>query len=179
MALTREKKEQILKELKEIIKKANFIIFVNFHGLSVSSACEIRNLMKRNKMRYLVAKKTLIKKALESSGLKKDRLDLKGEVALIFGEVKDPSIATKVLLSFSKEHKKVLTPLGGVFENELVDKSVILKLSQLPSREVLTARFINILNAPMRQMVGVLAAPLRDFIVVLKGITKFSETQKT
>ena len=60
MAITRQKKEEILKNLEEDIKQANIIVFVNFHGLSVLGAMELRRILKQISAKYIVAKKTII-----------------------------------------------------------------------------------------------------------------------
>jgi len=168
MAITKEKKIQILEELKGLLKKAKAVVFVNFHGLSSSLSQEIRSSMSKEDAKYFVTKKTLIKKVFGESGISGDMPDLEGEVALVFqqGEVTAP---IKILSKFEKDTKSI-NLLGGVFEGAFVGRNIVVQLSKIPSKEVLLGQFLNVINAPRQQMVGVLQAPVRDFISVLRQI---------
>ena len=168
MAITKEKKEKILEELKGLLKKAKAVVFVNFHGLGASLSHELRRLMTKEDAKYFVAKKTLIKKVFGEFGISGEIPNLDGEVALVFeqGEVTAP---IKILSKFEKDTKKVGL-LGGVFEGSFVGRNVIIQLSEIPSREVLLGQFLNVISAPKQQLVGVLQAPVRDFISVLRQI---------
>jgi len=168
MALTREKKEEILKELKDWINKSKIIIFVNFHGLSNALSQQLRKLIKESSARYLVAKKTLIKKSLDEFKFSGESPELEGEMALVFGEGEITAPA-KTLYVFAKKHSEI-SLLGGIFEKKFIDREVVLKLANLPSKEVLIAQFINVINSPRQGLVGVLSGAQRDFISVLKQI---------
>ena len=89
MAISRQKKEEILKNLREDIKQAGIIVFVNFHGLSVLRATELRRVLRQIGAKYVVAKKTIIKKAFEKSGFSGELPELEGEIALAFSK-EDP-----------------------------------------------------------------------------------------
>ncbi|MFC1756704.1 50S ribosomal protein L10 [Patescibacteria group bacterium] len=171
MALTKEKKEQILKDLKDLVEKSKVIIFVNFHGLTSALTQELRGLVRGTGAKYVVVKKTLAKKVLKDFKFGGEIPNLEGEIALVFSALGggDELASIRSLFEFSK-NKKVLDLLGGVFENSFVDGGVISKLAQLPTREVLIWQFVNVINAPKQQTVGVLQAPIRDFINVLRQI---------
>ena len=170
MPLTKEKKEQVLKDLAEKTKDSSVVVFVNFHGLGTTLASEVRNLMRDVEAKYLVVKKTLIKKALGEFDFSGEIPDLKGEVAMVFGKG-DVTLPIKPLSDFSKKNEEV-TLLGGIVDYEYVGEDVINTLASLPTREVLLGQFVNVINAPRQQTVGVLQAPIRDFISVLKQINK-------
>ena len=157
MAITKGKKDKILEELKGFIEKSSSLIFVNFHGLSSDLTKNLRRSMYDLGAKYFVAKKTLMP-------------ELEGEVAIVFsgGEV---SASAKSLSDFKKENE-CIEMLGGVFEKAYISKDVVLELANLPSREVLLGQFVNIINSPRQQMVGVLQAPIRDFISVLRQKSK-------
>lgn len=167
---TKAKKEEILKELKQETKDSEIVVFVNFHGLATSSAQEVRNLMRGADARYFVAKKTLIKKAFEDFKFSGDMPELEGEIALVFCK-KDIVAPVKSLFNFSKKHKEIVFA-GGIMDKFFISGADVSRLAKLPSREILLAQFVNIINAPRQQMVGVLQAPIRDFISVLKQINK-------
>ncbi len=168
MPLTKEKKEQVLSELKEQTKNSSVVVFVNFHGLGTSLSSEVRNIMRGVEAKYFVAKKTLIKKALKEFGFSGDLPELKGEVALVFGRG-DVTLSIKPLADFSKKHEEI-SLLGGIVDESFVGEDVIKVLASLPTREVLLSQFVNVINAPRQGLVGVLSGVQRNFINVLSQI---------
>ena len=169
MPISRQKKEEILKELVNGFKNSSLVVFVNFHGLSVAAANELRRTLRNISVRYMVAKKTLIKKALEEVGLPAADINLEGEIALAFAEG-DPITAAQELNKFAK--KEDISIQAGVFENQLVGKETVVMLANIPPRETLLAQFVNIINSPLQGLVSVLNAPIRDLAVVLSEIQK-------
>ncbi len=169
MAISRQKKEEILKGLRESLKKAKIVIFVNFHGLNVSKERELRNLLRTMNSRYAVAKKTLIKKALEPFGFSGDMPALEGEIGLAFSG-DDPISAARELKNFAKKFEIKL--LGGVFENRFIGSDTVVMLANIPSREVLLGQFVNVINSPIQGMVGTLNGVIRNFVSVLCQIKK-------
>ncbi len=167
MAITKEKKEEILEKLKENLKKAKLVIFVNFHGLNVASAGELRKMLKKMETGYLVAKKTLIKKALEEIKFTGDMPELKGEIGLAFSE--NDSIETvKSLKDFAK--KKNIKLMGGVFENKYIDDKTVIILANIPAKEVLLAQFANVINSPIQGLVVALNEIIKNLVRALSQI---------
>lgn len=169
MAITKEKKKQIIDDLKEELKKARIIIFVNFHGLSVISAGDLRRKFREIGTKYKVAKKTLIKKTMEEFGFEGEWPELEGEVGVAFSEG-DPIEPARILKDFAKKHNIKL--LGGVFENKYIDADTIVMLANIPAKEVLLGQFVNIINSPIRGLVVTLNGVMRNFISVLSQIKK-------
>ncbi len=170
MPLTKQKKEEILKELKGQAEKSDLIVFVNFHGLSTILSRELRSLIKKANSKYFVAKKTLIKRALDGFNFSGEMPKMDGEVALVFGkdDVVEP---VKILTGFRKKNPQI-NLLGGVVEGIFVGKEAMADLAKLPGREVLIAQFLNVISAPTRGLVGVLSGAQRDFVSVLSQINK-------
>ncbi len=170
MPLTRQKKESILNELSGQLKKTQAIIFVNFHGLGAAATRKLRLAVKTAAGKYQVAKKTLIKKALEKAGVS-ETPELKGEVAIVFGAEDKITDIAKGLVKFIKEHKE-LSVLGGIFEQKFIEPKLVSELAAIPSREALLGRFINIINSPVQRLVVTLNSPMRNFASVLSQIKK-------
>ena len=84
MAITKEKKVEILAKLKDEVAKAKTIVFVHFKGLPVAEANNLRQTLRESATKFLVAKKTLIRKALTEAGLAVELPALEGEVALAY-----------------------------------------------------------------------------------------------
>lgn len=169
MAITKQKKEKILKELKENLKDSQAVVFVNFHGLSVSSNNELRRMLRKIGTKYTVAKKTLIKKALEDFKFSGELPDLAGEIALAFS-INDPLVPIKELKNFSR--KTGIKLVGGIFENKFIDNKTVLEIADIPSREILLGQFVNVINSPIQGMVVALSGITRNFVSVLNQIKK-------
>jgi large subunit ribosomal protein L10 len=175
MALTREKKEEILKDLKERCKTASSIAFVNFHGLDVGGANELRKKFKESGVDYLVAKKTLIRKAFGELGFEGEMPELEGEVALAFGK-EDEVAPAKGLFEFSKVYsagrgeKDTLKITGGILEGRYISMEEAAALARIPSREILYGKFVNIINSPVQGVVGTLQGVVRNFVFVLSEL---------
>ncbi len=168
MAVTRQKKETILQGLSGQFKEAQMVIFVNFHGLSTTATRKLRTLLRVTGSQYKVAKKTLIKKAMEALNVIGDMPNLEGEIALIFGADNLPVIA-KSLIKFIKEHKE-LTISGGILENKFIGSKMVSELATIPTREVLLAKLVYVINSPRQRLVGALGSDLRKFVNILSQI---------
>src|SRR6056297_2260965 len=116
MAKTKEQKKQIIQELEKELKNASSVMFVDYYGLDVTSVEEFRNMTRDRDCKYLVAKKTLLKKAFEKTQLEKLWVDkIKGGAGLVFG-YENPLEPARIIKEFSKEHEE-MKPQGGIFED--------------------------------------------------------------
>ncbi len=154
MPITRTKKEEIIKLLKEKISKASSLTFVQFHGLSVSKVSQLRKNFRAADSEYFVAKKSLLKIALKESG-KEFTHDLEGEVALAAG-YGDELDVFKVAAQFAKKEKDFFQILGGVFNGSIIDAQTAKALGLIPSREVLIAQLMGVIQGNTRKLVYVL-----------------------
>ncbi|MAF59596.1 MAG: 50S ribosomal protein L10 [Candidatus Pacebacteria bacterium] len=150
MAKTKEQKVAILEKLQNAFKDASSVVFVNFHGLSVSDTSEMRQNLKEKGVGYFVAKKTLIGRALKDAKFEGDVPALDGEVAVSFTDSKEDSIApARAIYDFSKKHKENISILGGVFENRFQSKEEMESIATIPPLEVLYGQFVNVINSPI------------------------------
>ncbi len=170
MAITKQKKEEIIKNLQDNFKKAKIIVFVNFHGLNVAAAGELRDLLRDAGANYLVAKKTLIKRAFETIGFAGEMPELDGELGLAFSEDGDAVASAKTLKDFAKKNNIKL--LGGVFENEFIGSETVVMLANIPSREVLLGQLVNVINSPIQGIAGTLNAVVSGFVRVISEVNK-------
>ena len=147
MAITKEKKKEILKKLNDITEKES-VVFVNFHGLPVSDVTELRKELRNKEINYFVTKKTLVKKAFGDSKIKGDIPDLEGELAVAYS--KDPTATPREIYTFQKKFKDKLSILGGVFENKYLNKLEMEEIALIPSLQVLRGMFVNVINSPIQ-----------------------------
>ncbi len=170
MALTKEKKQKNIKDLKEKVAKQKSMVFVDFTGLGVTKMTELRKKMREEDCEFKVAKKSLTYLALEDldKEIAKKAKEFKGEIALGFA-YKDEISPFKILGEFSKENKN-LKILGGILEKELIGLDQAIILSNLPSKQELLAKMVGSMNAPISGFTRVLQGNIRGLVIALNGI---------
>lgn len=155
MAITKDKKTEILNKVKDAASK-NSVVFVNFHGLPVQETVAMRSKLRESDVSYLVAKKTLVKKAFEGSSITGELPELKGELAIAYGD--DATSSAREIYNFQKEHKDAVSILGGVFESKFMSKSEMEEIAMIPSLHVLRGMFVNVINSPIQGLAVALQA---------------------
>jgi large subunit ribosomal protein L10 len=151
MPVSRTKKKEILETLTVALSKAASVVFINFHGLGVLDAMAMRKSLRKEGVSYSVAKKTLVRKALESAKVAGDIPALPGELAVAYGE--DLTTPAREVLSFQKKFENKVSILGGVFEGKFMDKESMLSIAAIPSQKTLYAQFVNLINSPIQGLV--------------------------
>lgn len=174
MAKTKLQKEETLKTLVDDFGSAKSAIFINFDGLNVSDIQEFRKQCREQGLRYLVAKKTLLRLALDKNKLTEvDLTAFERGIGTVFG-LEDEVAPAQVTAKFAKDHE-AMTILGGVMmENPEGEKVMSLEqvsaLAKLPSKEVLLGRLVGSINAPVSGFVNVLAGNIRGLVNVLSQL---------
>lgn len=168
MAKTKQQKEVTINELAEGIKSAKSLVFANFQGLKVKESEELRKLCRQQNIGYLVAKKTLLKKALTHAGIEADVESFEGGVSTVFGR-EDEVAPAQILADFAKKHE-IVKLFGGVLEGSFIDSAKVEALAKLPSKQQLLGQLVGTLNAPVSGFVNVFAGNLRNLIGVLNNI---------
>ncbi len=142
-----EQKKQVVQELTEKVKAAQSIVLADYRGLTVEQDTALRNALRAAGVEYRVVKNTLTSFAMKENGLEGLDPFLNGPTAMALSST-DVVAPAKVLAEFAKKFEK-LELKAGVVEGKVVDVSVIQTLAELPSREVLIARVLGSLNAPI------------------------------
>ncbi len=169
MAITKNKKKEIIKDLEEKLARAKSIVFTKYFGVGANDINNLRNKFRESGSEYIVAKKTLIDIALEKTNIKGKKIkDIEGEVATILG-YEDEVAPAKILSDFAKEHESMKV-LGGVLENKFIDATKVKALAQLPSKKELYTKLVGSIKAPVSGFVNVLSGNLRGLVTVLKAI---------
>jgi large subunit ribosomal protein L10 len=151
--LQKSKKEEMIKEFEGAIKSSESMVFVNFHGLKVSDETSLRSNLRKEGVDYKVGRKTLLKRALTGKA-KGEIPELGGEVGVAYS--KDATSSAREIYNFQKAHKGLLEIIGGIFEGKFLGKSEMMEIAMIPSREVLYAQFVNLINTPIQQFAVVL-----------------------
>lgn len=168
MAITKEKKQEIIKELGEKIDKQKSVVFIDYAGTSVKDLSLLRKGLRQSGNELKIAKKTLINRAFEEKKKDLNIRDLGGQVGVVFG-YEDEVSSSKNVYEFSKTHETVKI-LGGLLEGNFYGVSDIVKIAELPSREQLLGGLIGTLNAPISNFAYVLSGTLSQFVQVLSQI---------
>ncbi|MEI6627245.1 MAG: 50S ribosomal protein L10 [bacterium] len=169
MPKTKQQKQDVVAELNDNVKKMKSAVFINFANTSVKDVTELRNNCRKENVEYVVAKKTLLKKALIDNGytIAQDR-ELSGEIASVFA-LKDEVSAARVINDFTKEHKTIKI-VAGILEGKFVEVDQVIALAKLPSKQELIAKVVGSIAAPLSGMVNVLQGNLRNFVYALSAI---------
>lgn len=157
MAKSLQLKQEELNALAEKMPKAQSMVFVDYTGITVEEATSLRKQARAEGTEYIVAKKTLMKKAAEQSGITLDLDALSGNVGVLLG-YQDVVAPAKIANNFAKgsEHLKILM---GVMDKNILAKAAVMQLAVLPSKQEL-----------YQMLVGTLSAPIASFARVLSGI---------
>ena len=155
----------MIKELEGAIKGSESLVFVNFHGLKVSDETILRQNLRKEGVGYKVSRKTLLARALKGKA-EGEIPELAGEVAIAYlpdkalakAGSRDGTIAPREIYNFQKTHKGILSILGGIFEGKFVGGEKMIEIAMIPSREVLYAQFVNLINSPIQRFAVVLDA---------------------
>jgi len=166
--LTRIRKEEMVKNLKEKFLNSEGIFVTSFKGFTVAESNEIRKLIREKGGEFRVVKNTLIRLASQETPLQPINEYIEGPTALVIA-YKDPVEIAKVLNKFVKDHPS-LKLRGFVIQGKGFEASAIEELVKLPPKEVLLAQVLGTLQAPIANFIGVLSAIIRNFLYVLKAI---------
>lgn len=167
MAVTRQKKEDILKELIDKFGRSKSVVFTDYRGLDVAGISDLRRRLSQNDAEMKVAKKTLINLAAKENKIELSPSQMEGPVAATFS-YQDPLSGIQALFKFSKENDK-LKLLGGVIDGVPVGPEIIERYAKLPSHEQLLASFVGSLKSPVSGFVGILGNVLGGFVRALSA----------
>jgi len=166
--LNKNSKEQLVAELAEKLAAAKAAFLTDYRGINVDQANTLRGELHKAGVEYRVVKNTLLKLAIKGTDNECLNDYLNGPTSLTIVN-DDPVAPAKVLSEFAKKVDK-FSLKGGVLDGKVLSIDDIKALADLPSREVLLAKMLGSLNAPVSNFVGVLAAVNRSLVQVLAAI---------
>lgn len=154
MAITRQKKEEVVAGVQEILKSAKTLVFASFKGLTVAEQNEMRKAFRALGVGYVVAKKSLLRRALDGK-FEGTAPELNGEIALAYGN--DELAPARELAVFVKKFGEHLGFAGGVFGGKYVSKDEIVSIAAIPGVDTLRAMFAQVINSPRQRFAVVLS----------------------
>ncbi len=167
MPVSKQKKQETIEELKEMLGRGQVTILSDYRGLTAAQMNQLRNKLRPMGSKMLVAKNTLVLKSLEQLGLPQPQDLLQGPTALsiVFGEMSQP---VRAILDFSRETQGFKVK-GGLMGARLISKQEVQMLPQLPAPEVLRAQALGGVVSPVTGFVGVLDSAIRGLLYALGG----------
>jgi large subunit ribosomal protein L10 len=156
MPLSREKKQGIISNLETVFKESNGVVFVSFKGLKVNTANVMRRTFKGQGVGYVVAKKSLIGKALATAKIEGVVPEFVSEVAIAYS--KENLGSSREVWSFLKKNKGALVILGGIFEGKFISAAEVVTYASIPDQKTLYGMFVNVINSPIKGLAVALDA---------------------
>lgn len=161
------KKVQEVAEISELLKASKLTILTDYRGLNVADLQRLRGQLRPLQSNIRVVKNTLTAIAADNVGLEAIRDSLTGPTAMVTtGE--DLAAPAKVVSEFART-SRILTIKVGILEGELVSASAVEEIASLPPREVLLAKLVGGMQAPIYGLVNVMAGTIRSLEYVLQA----------
>lgn len=173
MALSRERKQELVAEYSDMIQNSQAMILTEYRGLTDKELKAVRRAVREADGAYRVTKVTLLKLALQANGYSLPE-DLEGAPVAIGFCYKDiPSVA-KALTGYAKDGELMIIR-GGLMGDRFLTGEEVKAISELPPLEVLRAQFLGLLDAPAANLVGVIQAGVTQVVNVLHAYAEQGE----
>ena len=167
-------KQATIDEISDKLGSAKMAILTEFQGLNVAEMTELRKTLRKAEIDYKVYKNTLVGMAAQQLGITGIDKYLVGSTALAIIKKDELASPTKLLKDFSAKHQN-LKVKAGILNNKVIAPDGVISLINMPPREVLISMVLGGMKAPMTKLMGVLQAPVRDFMSVLKNLADKKE----
>jgi large subunit ribosomal protein L10 len=174
--MKKEQKAQVVDELAAQLGDAQAVYAVDYRGISVPQAAELRSSLREHDASFRIVKNTLTLRAADKAGVDAIKeLVADGPTALTFVRG-DAALAAKALDAFSRR-ANVLEVKGGILEGRVLAPEEVRRLARLPSREVLTAQFAGIVASPLTGLVRGLGSMVAGLAVALAQVRDKKEAE--
>jgi large subunit ribosomal protein L10 len=169
--MNREQKAAAIEEVAGQIQEAEAVFAVDYRGISVPQAAELRTRLTEAGARFRVVKNTLTERAADQAGAESLKEVLEGPTAFTFvlADGGDVALAAKALATFRREHD-VLAFKGGLMNGEVLSVEQMEALSRLPARDVLHGQLVGMIASPITGLVRGLNALISGLAIQLGQI---------
>ena len=150
MSANFENKKLVVSEIENLAKEAKSIVLVDYRGLTVAQATELRDSVRAAGGTYKVYKNRLMKIAFDKLGIQFPANDFEGTTAVLFHS-SDEVAPAKIALDGSKKYGNIKLKSGFV-AGKYYNTAEITTLANIPSRDVLLAQLLGMLTSPMRSL---------------------------
>ncbi len=155
MSLNRSEKQAVIDEVTGLAAKAQTLVMAEYRGITVADMTKLRSLARGNGVSLSVLKNTLARRAVAGSAF--DVLSDQMTGPLIYGFSTDAVAAAKVVADFAKTNDKLVIR-GGAMAGKVLDVHGVKQLANIPSKEVLLAQLLGLMQSPIARTARVLSA---------------------
>ena len=167
MAISKQRKEELLKEYAELIHKSQGMILVEYRGLNMKGMGPLRGKVREAAGELHVVKNTLAQKALASAG-RKAPADLFTQTTAIGFAFSDVAGVAKALTTYAKENEFVKVK-GALLGGQVLTIKEVQALADLPPLPIVRGQLLGLLSAPATRLTGVVAGGVRQILNVVKA----------
>ncbi len=155
LSLNRSEKQAVIDEVNGLAAKAQTLVIAEYRGITVADMTKLRSAARSNGVSLSVLKNTLARRAVAGSAFDVVADQMTGP--LIYGFSVDAVAAAKVVADFAKTNDKLVIR-AGAFAGKALDVNGVKQLANIPSKEVLLAQLVGLLQSPISRTARVLAA---------------------
>ena len=143
-----EQKKQVVADLAEQIKASAAGVIVNYQGITVDNDTALRKALREAGVKYVVMKNTLTGRACDECGYGDIKQYLNGMTAIAISSPEDPVAPAKILKEYAEKIESFQI-LAGYCDGEVLDAAGVNTLAEIPSKEVLIAKFLGSIKSPI------------------------------
>jgi large subunit ribosomal protein L10 len=155
LSLNRSEKEAVISEVTGLAAKAQTLVIAEYRGITVADMTKLRTIARSNGVALSVLKNTLARRAVAGSSFEVVSDQMTGP--LIYGFSEDAVAAAKVVADFAKTNDKLVIR-AGAFAGKALDVNGVKQLASIPSKEVLLAQLLGLMQSPISRIARVMAA---------------------
>jgi large subunit ribosomal protein L10 len=155
LSLNRSEKEAVIHEVTGLAAKAQTLVMAEYRGITVADMTKLRTQARSHGVTLSVLKNTLARRAVAGSPFASVSDQMTGP--LIYGFSVDAVAAAKVVVDFAKTNDKLVVR-AGAYGGKALDSEGVKRLASIPSKEVLLAQLLGLMQSPMARAARVLAA---------------------
>lgn len=167
MAITRERKQELVDSYVENLKNSHAVVLANYRSVTVQQIQALRRQMREQNSSVQVAKNTLLKLALQQVGMPVPEELLTGPTAIVYLP-EDVATSSKVLFDATKDLEGFVVK-GAILEGQILDAEGAKKLRDLPTRATVLAQLLGVIQAPASELLRTLQAPAGDLYRTIQG----------
>ena len=168
--MDRNQKAAAIAEIVEDLRESEAVFAVDFRGISVPQAADVRTRLRDADARFRVVKNTLTERAADEAGAEGLKELLEGPTALTFVRG-DVAVAAKAIATFNRE-TELLTFKGGLLNGDTLTPEQIQSIARLPAREVLYGQLVGVVASPITGVVRTLNALISGLAIQLDQIAE-------
>ena len=143
-----EQKKQVVADLAEQIKASASGVVVNYQGITVDNDTALRKALREAGVKYVVMKNTLTGRACDECGYGEIKQYLNGMTAIAISSPEDPIAPAKILKEYAEKIESFKI-VAGYCDGEVLDAQGVNTLAEIPSKEILLAKFLGSIKSPI------------------------------